>query len=84
MEPTGKRMPIHISTTVELEEDTSSIVKQRRSVDVVMQLMLVQISMIQIEDQTFTNSQLTMASLVNSSTTTPNKKANVSMTMVRE
>jgi hypothetical protein len=38
--PTGKKMPIHTSTTVVLEEDISSIVKQRRYVDAVMVQML--------------------------------------------
>jgi hypothetical protein len=38
--PTGKRIHTHTSTTVVLEEDISSIVKQRRYVDAVMVQML--------------------------------------------
>jgi hypothetical protein len=59
------------------EKDISTIVNKRRLADVAIQLMPSQMSMIQIEDQIFTNYQQTMASLVNLSTTTQSKKASV-------
>jgi hypothetical protein len=80
----GRRIQSNISITVVQEEDIFTIVNKRRLADVAIQLMPSQMSMIQIEDQIFTNYQQTMASLVNLSTTTQSKKASVSMIMVRE
>jgi hypothetical protein len=64
-----------------MEVDTSSTAQRRRSVDVVVQQMQLQMSMIQIEDQTFISSRQTMESLASLTTTIPSKKASASMIM---